>query len=63
FDDIWVSKKPDGSFSIEMMDGPVCQFSITSGNKLKFSANSFSGIDAKIKSNIQSKYKKLTKQL
>ncbi|MFO8018930.1 MAG: hypothetical protein R6U96_09865 [Promethearchaeia archaeon] len=63
FDDIWVSKKPDGSYSIEMMDGPVCQFSIKGSNKLKFSGNSFSGIDPKVKSNIQDKYKKLTKLL
>ncbi len=43
FDDIWVSKKSDGSYAIEMMDGPVCQFSIQEST-IKFSANSFSGI-------------------
>lgn len=63
FDDIWISKKPDGSYSVEMMDGPVCQFSIKNGNKLKFTADSFNGIDPKIKSKIQEKYKKLVKLL
>ena len=38
FDDIWVSKKKDGSYAVEMMDGPVCQFSIKEG-AIKFSTN------------------------
>ena len=28
FDDVWVSKKPEGIYAVEMLDGPVCQFSI-----------------------------------
>jgi len=58
FDDIWISKKDDGSYSIEMMDGPVCAFSIE-GDKVKFSSNSFSGVGATIKSDVQDKFAKL----
>lgn len=60
FDDIWVSKKKDGSYAVEMMDGPVCQFSIKEGS-IKFSANSFSGINPNIKTNIQKKFVELSK--
>jgi hypothetical protein len=60
FDDIWVSKKLDGTYSIEMMDGPVCQFSIKEG-AIKFSANSFSGINPHIKTEIQKKFVELSK--
>ena len=61
YDDIWVSKKQDGSYSIEMMDGPLCQFTITESGTLKFSANSFSGINQNIKTEIQKKYVELSK--
>ena len=60
FSDVWVSKKADGSYSVEMMDGPICQFSID-GSKLNFTANSFSGIDPKIKTAIQKKFIELSK--
>ena len=60
FDDIWVSKKWDGSYTIEMMDGPVCQFSIKEG-AIKFSANSFSGININTKTEIQKKFVELSK--
>ena len=60
FDDIWVSKKWDGSYTIEMMDGPVCQFSIKEG-AIKFSANSFSGINPNTKIEIQKKFVELSK--
>ena len=63
FSDIWVSKKSDGSYGVEMMDGPICQFSIKEGAKLNFSANSFSGIDPKIKVSIQKKFIELSKLL
>lgn len=60
YDDIWVSKKPDGSYSVEQMDGPVAQFSI-SGASIKFTSNSFSGISTNIKTEIQKKYASLSK--
>ena len=62
FNDIWVSKKSDGSYAVEMMDGPVCQFSIKDGT-IKFSNNSFSGINPNIKSSIQKKFVDLSKLL
>jgi len=61
YDDIWISKKPDGSFAVEQMDGPICQFSIKEGSKLNFTANSFSGVDPKIKTAIQKKFIELSK--
>jgi len=60
FDDVWVSKKSDGSYTVEMLDGPVCQFSIKEGT-VKFSAKSFSSIDPNIKSEIQKKFIELSK--
>ncbi len=63
YDDIWISKKQDGSFAVEQMDGPICQFSIKEGSKLNFTANSFSGIDPKIKTAIQKKFIELSKTL
>jgi hypothetical protein len=60
FTDIWVSKKSDGSYAVEMMDGPVCQFSIKEGT-IKFSNNSFSGINPNIKTEIQKKFVELSK--
>jgi hypothetical protein len=60
FSDIWVSKKSDGSYAVEMMDGPVCQFSIQEGT-IKFSTNSFSGIKPNIKTQIQKKFVELSK--
>ncbi|MHA1273179.1 MAG: hypothetical protein ACTSQP_16870 [Promethearchaeota archaeon] len=62
YDDIWVSKKEDGSYSVEMMDGPICTFRIED-QKIKFTQNSFSGIDPAIKSKIQKKYVELSKLL
>ena len=60
YDDIWVSKKPDGSWAVEMMDGPICAFSV-SGTNIKFTSNSFSGISTNIKSDIQKMYGELSK--
>ncbi len=62
FSDIWVSKKSDGNYAVEMMDGPVCQFSIKEGT-VKFSNNSFSGINPNIKNSIQKKFVELSKLL
>ena len=62
FSDIWVSKKSDGNYAVEMMDGPVCQFSIKEGT-VKFSTNSFSGIKPNIKTDIQKKFVELSKLL
>lgn len=61
YDDIWVSKKPDGSFAVEQMDGPICQFSIKEGSKLNFTANSFSGVNTKIVGLIKKKFIELSK--
>ncbi|MFX1575067.1 MAG: hypothetical protein ACFFB0_20205 [Promethearchaeota archaeon] len=63
FDDIWISKKKDGTYSVEMMDGPICTFSIKEGSKLNFTADSFSGIDTKVKTAIQKKFIELSKFL
>ena len=60
YDDIWVSKKEDGGYSVEHMDGKVCEFSIFEG-KIKFTSDSFSGISTKIKSEIQKKFVELSK--
>jgi hypothetical protein len=62
FSDVWVSKKQEGGYAIEMMDGPVCQFSIKEG-VIKFTANSFSSISPNIKTEIQKKYIELSKLL
>jgi len=62
YDDIWISKKPDGSFAVEQMDGSICQFSIKS-SKLNFTANSFSGVNPGVKTAIQKKFIELSKLL
>ena len=62
YSDIWISKKDDGSYSVEMMDGPICSFSITE-DRIKFSSNSFSGISTNIKNAIQKKFVDLNKLL
>ena len=60
YDDIWISVKEDGSYSVEHMDGRVCEFSIVEG-KIKFTIDSFSGISTKIKTEIQKKFVELSK--
>lgn len=60
-DDIWISKKKDGSFSVEEMDGPICTFSLKEGNKINFSTNSFASVDPQIKTAIQKKFIELSK--
>ncbi|MFX0010172.1 MAG: hypothetical protein ACFE9R_07655 [Candidatus Hermodarchaeota archaeon] len=62
FDDIWISKKPDGMYSVEHMDGKVCEFTVEEG-KIKFSPNSFSGVSNTIKTDIQKKFVELSKLL
>ena len=62
YDDIWVSKKPDGTYAVEMLDGPVCQFSINEGT-IKFTTNSFSSISPNIKTEIKKKFVELSKLL
>ena len=59
YDDIWVSKKSDGSYTVEMMDGPICQFNV-SGPSIKFTSSSFSGISTNIKADIQKFFKSLS---
>jgi hypothetical protein len=60
YNDIWISVKEDGSYSVEHMDGRVCEFSVVEG-KIKFSVDSFSGISTKIKTEIQKKFVELSK--
>ncbi len=62
YNDIWISKKEDGGYSIEHMDGKVCEFSIFEG-KIKFSSDSFKGISTNIKTEIQQKFVELSKLL
>ena len=62
YDDIWISKKSDGNYAVEMMDGPICTFHLKDA-KISFTQNSFSGIDPSIKKSIQEKYVQLSKVL
>ena len=62
YDDIWISKKSDGTYSVEMMDGPICSFKIAE-KAIKFTQNSFSGISTNIKNQIKKKYADLAKLL
>ena len=62
YDDVWVSKKPDGTYAVEMLDGPVCQFSINEG-MIKFTSNSFSSVSPTIKTEINKKFIELSKLL
>jgi hypothetical protein len=62
FDDIWISRKEDQQFSVEMMDGPICTFSIVEG-RIKFTKNSFSGISPDIKTAVQKKFVEFNKLL
>ncbi len=60
YNDIWISKKENNVYSIEHMDGKVCEFSISDG-KIKFSPDSFKGISTNIKTEIQKKFVELSK--
>jgi len=60
YDDIWVSKKNDGSYSVEMMDGPICLFKVSEGEKISFSPDSFKGISTNVKLEIQKKFVSLS---
>jgi hypothetical protein len=62
FNDIWASKKENGTIAVEIMDGPVCEFKIE-GINVKFSANSFKGIDPQKKIAIQARFVELSKML
>jgi len=62
YNDIWISKKEDGSYSVEHMDGKVCEFSNSEG-KIKFSSDSFTGISTNIKTEIQKKFVEMSKLL
>jgi hypothetical protein len=61
YDDIWVSKKGDGNYSVEMMDGPICSFKVTEGSKISFSSDSFKGISTNVKTEIQKRFVELGK--
>jgi len=60
YDDIWISIKEGKNYSVEHMDGKICEFSIVEG-KIKFTVNSFSGISTNIKTAIQKKFVELSK--
>jgi hypothetical protein len=60
YDDIWISKKENGGYSVEHMDGKVCEFSISDG-KIKFTSDSFTGISTNVKTEIQKKFVELSK--
>lgn len=60
YDDIWISIKEGKNYSVEHMDGRICEFSIVEG-KIKFTINSFSGISTNIKTEIQKKFVELSK--
>ena len=60
YSDIWVSKKTDGSYSVEMMDGPICLFKVSEGAKISFSPDSFKGISTNVKLEIQKKFVSLS---
>ena len=62
FNDVWASNKEDGSIAVEIMDGPVCEFKIE-GASIKFSTNSFKGIDPQKKTAIQARFVELSKML
>jgi hypothetical protein len=62
YDDIWISKKEDDRYSVEHMDGKVCEFFVSEG-KIKFSSDSFKGISTNIKTEIQRKFVELSKLL
>lgn len=62
YDDIWISKKKENRYSVEMMDGPICTFSVEEG-KLKFSTTSFSGIDPNIKTSVKKLFVEFNKLL
>jgi len=56
------SKKENSAYSVEHMDGKVCEFSIFEG-KIRFSSDSFSGISTNLKTEIQKKFVELSKLL
>ena len=60
YNDIWISQKDNNSYSVEHMDGKVCEFSISEG-KIKFSTDSFKGISTNVKNDIQKKFVDLSK--
>jgi hypothetical protein len=62
YNDIWISKKENGIYAVEHMDGKVCEFTISEG-KIKFTANSFAGIATNVKAEIQRKFVELSKLL
>ena len=61
FSDIWISKKSDGSYSVEEMDGPICVFHLKEGKKINFTADSFKNLNPNIKLAIQKKFIELSK--
>ncbi len=63
YEDLWVSKKSDGSIALEMIDGPICQFTVKEGAKLSFTKESFNGISTAISDAIKKKYVELNKLL
>ncbi|MHA1584923.1 MAG: hypothetical protein ACTSWL_06685 [Promethearchaeota archaeon] len=58
FKDIWISRKDDGSISIEEMDGKICSF-LEKDGKIQLQPNSFANIDSAKKMAIEERIKDL----
>ena len=52
YDDIWISKKPNGTISIEQMDGKICSFIIENG-EIVYQSGSFAEVSADKKTAIK----------
>ncbi|MBN2150421.1 MAG: hypothetical protein JW839_03140 [Candidatus Lokiarchaeota archaeon] len=59
FNDIYVNKKGN-HFKIESLEGPICEFTIENGT-IKFSKNSFTGMDPNTKKRIQAHFVEILK--
>ena len=58
FKDLWVSRKADGTITIEQMDGKICNFKFQNGD-IQFGTGSFAEIDPEIKDQITARYEEL----
>lgn len=59
FNDIYINKKGN-HFKIESLEGPICSFTIEDG-AIKFSKDSFSGMDPNMKKTVQAHFVSLMK--
>ncbi len=51
FSDIWISKKENGTITIEQMDGKICSFMVVDG-EIRYQQGSYNGIDSSKKDEI-----------